>query len=385
VRPTAADIIPGPTIRLSGPSTEEEVRTALAAHLRDAVKLKPGCSLALEGMSYDQELLERTGHGTLYAAVLASGPGFFPVHGQATFPLERGAPPQRTPLALWVSNEPESISSAQFLLKGEVPPFASVRLFYHHLNTAGSPLVLALWAQSSDPEAALHLLGGGSKPQPSPMAAGKEAITRFLRARRLGEGFFVNVGAGRAVLAQQFDPGETLSGLYELTNSGPRPVRLILEARLPADWTSGPLEASTLAPLSRQSLYAPERQFSVNYRAGEDWGVVELGRQGELSVSPRVEYRGSYGVLHRIRFRAINNTSSNIELELACYAGGGKTVVVYQLDGSEPRATPVLRSYGEARLASVVLGPGQERTWEMVTVPVGGCFYPVSLILRPAP
>jgi hypothetical protein len=217
------------------------------------------------------------------------------------------------------------------------------------------------------------------------MGAGREAVARFLRARRLGEGFFANVGAGRAVLAQEFDPGETLSGLYELTNNGPRPVRLVLEARLLADWTSGPLPASASAPSSRQSLYAPERQFSVDYRAGEEWGLVELGRHGELSVSPRVEFRGSYGVLHHIRFRAINNTSSNTQVELACYAGGGKTVVVYQLDGSEPRATPVLQPYGEATLASVVLGPGQERTWEMVTVPVGGCFYPVSLLLRPAP
>ena len=383
VLPLAAQILPAPTIRLSGPGTEEEVRAALAAHLRDAVSLKPGSSLTVEGMSYDQELLGRTGRANLFVGVVASGPGFASLRAQVTFLLERGAPPQRTPLALWVSNDPESLRAPAMLLHGEVPAHGSVRLFFHHVNAGGSPLALVLWAFAPSGESTLYLLGGGSRPQGSPIGSGGEAVFAFLRALRLGQGFFVKVSGARPLLWETFEPGETTSGLYEVSNDSGERVGLLLEARLPNEWSQGPLAASLAAPLSRHFLFPAQRRFEVTYRVGEDWGALELGRQGELGVAPRLPFRGNYGVVHRIRFRALNSTSSNTKVELACYAGGGKTLVVYQLDGSEPRATPLLPAYGEARLTETLLRPGEERIWEMVTVPVGGCFYPVSLLLRP--
>ncbi len=384
VLPPAARIVPGPTIRLSGSTSEDEVRAALAAHLRDAVRLEPGCSLTLEGMAYDRELLERTGRASLYVGISASGPGFAPLRTQVSFALERGEAPQRTPLTLWVSNSPENVARPGPLLRGEVPARGSVRVFYHHLNVGGSPLALVTWAIAAGGETTLHLLGGASRAQGSPIAAGRDAALGFLRASRSRGGFFVTLSGARAILLQTFNPGETASALYELTNDSPQAVGFVLEARQPNDWEQGPLSASLSAPLSRQALYPAERRFTVTYRVGEDWGIAELGREGELSLSPRMQFRGGYGVVHRIRFRAVNNSSSNTKVELACYAGGGKTLVVYQLDGSEPRVTPLLPAYGEARLAEALLATGQERVWELVTLPVGGCFYPVSLLLRPA-
>jgi len=383
VLPLAAEIVPGLTLRLSGPATEEQVRSALAAHLREAVRLMPGCSVALQSFTYDAQLLSRQGKAPLYADVLASGPGFAPLRAQATFTLERVTAPRRAPLALWVSNEPESLVRPGMLLHAQVPPGASVRLFYHHQNAGYAPSALVIWAVSPGVEAPLHLLGAAATAPRDPLLAGRDAALGFLRALSREQGFFVNVSGARAVLAQTLGPRETASGLYEIANGSPEPVEIIIETRGPRDWSTGPLQSSLNSPLSKEALYPAERQRSIVYRTGADWGTFELGRAGELSLSPRTEFRGNYGVLHRLTFRAVNNGSSNQEVELACYAGGGRTVVVYQFGGSEARATGVLPAYGEARLAQATLKPGEERTWELLTVPLGGAFYPVSLLLRP--
>lgn len=307
--------------------------------------------------------------------------------GQAGVAWVQAVPPAQVPaIALWVSNSPENLTGPLPLLHAQLPAQGCVRLMYHHKNVSPVPLEFLVWLGARYPgtQSAVWAVLGTSGPNPGEAKAGQLAAEKFLVGNAQGTGVPVRLSGGQflTVVYETLPPKYTTSGLVEFRTQGDAPVDVYVEAVVGEGRRPVPSGAAFSLPLAKDFLFAAERVVPVTYALGGPWGFVDIGRSGEPSLLGTYLLKGNYGVVYRIQCSVANPTGFPQSVELACYFGGGGGYFEGLFDGAL-LATDYRRAGEEVSLRQMVVPAWSTLNCTLVTLPVSGCFYPVTLIVRP--
>jgi len=191
VRAWAARIAPRIVAEITAPPLpEDDLRRTLRNAVLSGLQPAPGASI---------ELGEPRRVGDGYAMPLhAAGEGCFEVN--CAVPVDVRAvklslpPPQQ----LLVSNLPEKIAEPGTLLRERLVGKVPVRLLWHHVNFSGRPLRFAVRViNRGDTPARLHVTEAASGPHHDEIHVGHSAAWRYLALAAQGEGYVLNLPAGR--------------------------------------------------------------------------------------------------------------------------------------------------------------------------------------------
>lgn len=293
----------------------------------------------------------------------------------------------QTPSRLLVSNHPETVTANGVLFAETLQAGEAVRLLYHHRNGAKTARLVTVTLTNPQAEPARVLvIGAVAGPSTDVMYAGHIAAARFLPRLDRGQGYVIDVPAGRrhTFTVHEMPPGELVSGLLQVQNlSG----RLHLGVHIRSPWLLERTVTSEVNepayPHPHGSFAASEVSVAASVRAGETALVTNLG----LMLSPLdpvtgVRLAGDYGVLYRVTLDLVNSTDLDARFALVATAASGPARGMVLVDG-EPADLGFLRQGQERTIASVTVPARDRRQVTVLTMPVAGSFYPVRLVVRP--
>ena len=257
----------------------------------------------------------------------------------------------------------------------------------------------------SDTPARVLVIPGDSGPDKNPVQAGIVAAEALVRGWVSYSGEIVELPARSTtpLSLRRFGPQETVSGLcsLRLLEGGPDSIQVRTDARVPAygDFRlPGTLASSTpwrimgprtLTSMERASapptfhVYPnPFKTQEVVYRVGGRFGFARIGQSPISSADQQRNLDGNFGVFYTIHTRFENPTDVATDVEIVFEASAGYSGALFVVNG-EVRRTPLLQSKGEFRVARVRLAPGETRELTLMTVPLSGSSYPVTLTVRP--
>lgn len=362
----------------SPPLPADDLRRTLRNALLSAVSPGPGARLELG------EPVCRDGRYVL--ALHAAGPGCFDVDREVAIKLNSVKVPVPTTRQLLVSNLPEKITEGCALLREHVRGTAPVRLLWHHVNRAGRPLRFVVrLANLGDQDARVHVTDAACGPHHDEIFVGHQAILRFLALSEQGEGYVLNVPAGRMI--ELYDtrlPAEQIvSGLARLTPlvSEDLLLEVLAEDAWPTDAYFAPVPQRLRDdPPLTPYLFEAEKEVELAYQAGGPWTFYHVGKDGSTNLQGQKLY-GDYGVGYTIGMTCTNPTAAAARCVLTLRAGGGVARATYYLQGRLTE-TGLLRSGQEETISRFDLAPGQQQVMRMYIVPESGSNYPITLTLR---
>ncbi|MFQ6096364.1 MAG: hypothetical protein ACE5O2_01470 [Armatimonadota bacterium] len=324
---------------------------------------------------------------TFKVAVEASGEALLPVKRQMRVRVIEERAPNRTPIALLISNEPERIAAFGTLLVGTVPGGECVRLLYHHKNIMRRKCRVVIRLHNvSDDRAGVHVMNAPAGPGLDELHVGHRAAKRFLDAVRARRGYVLWMPPGRAceVAAWTVPPDHVVSGIARLTALTDGDVRATVSAEPPetAEGSALPPVPAGLYQVVHQAgtLFHPVKRLTATHTAGQPWEFLYIGKQG-VRDSEGNELHGDYGVEYLCDIRLENPRDRHTRFEIALRGGGGAARGLFYIDGRLVE-TQMLRSGQEEVLATMKLAPRETRTVRLKTMPESASTYPVRLEVR---
>lgn len=350
--------------------------------LRNAVlsALKPAATATIE-------LGEpRRNSGDYLVEVKASGPDCFDVDDTVRVDVRAVAGPKQRPQELLISNLPERITEPATLLRERLLTASAVRLLWHHVNSGAVPLRFAVRvANLGDAPARLHVTEAAIGPHDDEIHVGHTAMTRFIGLASQGEGYYLNVPAGRILdlYDVRLSPGLIVSGLATLTPStaGNLLVEVVAENSWPTTAYFQPVPDRLYQdpPLTPYRFEA-SKSIDLQHEVGGAWTFYHIGKEYSVNLQGQRLY-GDYGVSYTIRATFKNPTDKPARCELSLRASGGVARSSVVLDG-ELLETGLLRGANEEAIYKTDLQPGAEKAVTLVTIPESGSNYPITLTMR---
>ncbi len=313
-------------------------------------------------------------------------------------------PPIATDEVLWYSNDPESVRNPGPLFMSTLEPSRSARLLYHHLNASTIPMLMRVQAiNNSDAAIELMIISGDSKPDKNPVRAGMRAAIEYLPANYWGSGEVITIPP-RSTLPlslRRFSPGETVSGLCSVrvisgtgltvrTDVWP-PLALEQKWRN-AILTSTPWREVGAHPINEfdrapceQSVHVypnPYKDLECRYSVGGRFGTIRLGEAPIATADSHNNLDGNYGVMYSIRATISNPTNHPAEVELILESSSGYTTGLFIVDG-KTYCAPYLGPKDTSRIVRFSIPAGATVKSSILTVPISGGSYPVTMTLRP--
>jgi hypothetical protein len=311
-------------------------------------------------------------------------------------------PAQRDDVLLF-SNKPESLKGPGHLYNGYLYPGRQARLLYHHMNTTHGGIYIRVRIANAGKKAAkVMLILGDPGPDRNPVVAGARAAEDYLREWLYQSGEIVTIPAGEEIsLAEsRLAPREGISGLASinviqgdavwvrsealvipapdfatrLANSGPRPwVRV---GPVPTRINAVEGSSDEAYPLIRVARV-------LSYVCGGEAQRLRLGLEPLPNRTGTKVLQGNFGVFYKIDAAFENPTAGAVSVDLVMEASAGYCGGVFVVDGELKRAR-YLQSKQQATIIRVTLQPGEQRKFSILTLPVSGSPYPVTLIARPS-
>lgn len=362
----------------SPPLPADDLRRTLRNAVLNATQPAPGATI---------ELTEPRRSGSRYIMPLrARGPGCFDVDAQVPVELNVVSKPATKVQQLLVSNLPEKITEPATLLRERFLGGAPVRLLWHHVNRSPQPLRFSIRVANLGTEPArVHVTESASGPHHDEIFVGHQAMMRFLALTGQGEGYMLDVPAGR--MLELYDvrlPVDAIvSGLAHIT-----PVSgdgLLLEVLAENTWPTCayfPLVPERLRndpPLTPYRFEA-EKEVALEYENGGAWAFYSIGKEYSTNLQGQKLY-GDYGVRYTIGMTCRNSTTEPGKCVVSLRAGGGVARVSYFLHG-KLQETGLLRAGHETIIERLELQPGEQRQLKLITVPESGSNLPITLTIR---
>jgi hypothetical protein len=405
VLPLAAVFPQNLTAMVSGlPAREEIVRGAIETSVRTTLKTAKGAKLKLDVPGL--WTIEPGKARSVTVGVRAEAQGAFATSGQVQVLVRNVGIGYAREEELWYSNDPENLKGPGTLMHGDLGADKPVRLLYHHVNESPQGLYVKVEAANpSDEPAQLMLIPGDAEPDKNPVLAGIVAAERFMRRWLSASGEIIQIPPrSRVALAlRRLAPKETMSGLCSvwLLDGGPKKLELSVRAHAPdshaaqlaalvqteAPWRYLPPspfdQPSGAAPALFEHIYPnPLKVTSLNHLVGGRHGFVRIGQEPIVRQDQNGALSGNFGVIYRIEVTAENPTEIPSELELLFEASAGYSGAIFVLNGGLMR-TPLIQPKSSVRLLRLRLEPGQQRKFDLYTLPLSGSSYPATVMLRP--
>jgi hypothetical protein len=125
----------------------------------------------------------------------------------------------------------------------------------------------------------------------------------------------------------------------------------------------------------------PFKTEKVNYSIGGRFAFIRLGQKPIPGQDGR-KLEGNFGVFYNIEALIDNPLSEATEVDVVFEASAGYSGAIFVVNG-EIKRIPTVLSKEEALVYRVKLNPGEQRTLNLLTVPLSGSSYPATLVLRP--
>jgi hypothetical protein len=313
-----------------------------------------------------------------------TGESVFPVKGLARVRVKNRPLESQEASVLLYSNDPESVRACGTLFRGVVDTAAPARLFYHHQNKTGRAFIFQVHVLNPGSEPAeVQLVEADAGPFLDPIQVGHRAGMKYLPAAANDVGYIARIPAhgSRAVYTISVADELTVSGIYNLrvVTGGPLVVQIDAATEL-----GRPEVSESLLDQARndpRAFPSPQKNEQYSYACGQRWTFMSLGRKAISGGSPDRKLFGNYGVLYNLTLKLTNPTDEVRTVRVVLSPEAGWARGAFLIDGKLVEA-PQIAPPGETTLWSVKLAPQEERSLRIQGMPLGGSFYPVSLVVR---
>lgn len=288
---------------------------------------------------------------------------------------------------LMVSNNPESFHGPGTLFQETFPEVSPVRFFFHHYNKAKKAyrFVVEL-LNPSDENARIHLMEGIAGPDPHELSVGKHAAERFLRSVKDQFGYVAQIKPhlSTTLFSTMMNPGESISGIIQLTPlSNTKPVVITRITSNHEESANGELPEEE-ANKPRGIFFGPDVSVNAEYTVNGDYTFIPIGKESFLAdLQTGKPNLGSYGVFYTVHLTLRNPTTSPAPVHLFFSPQAGPANGVFLVDEQRFVITPVIAPFKLYPLESLTLGPEKITEITLETIPQGGSFYPVNLVVQP--
>jgi hypothetical protein len=386
---------------VGAPAGSDTATGAAEAALRTKLRAEPGAKVEWDPIKVgDLPAGERR---TYTVKVRVTAPDAFPAEGTVNLEVANLGLGSRRENELWYCNEPENVPGPQSLFLGNLVSDDPVRMLYHHINVSPTGLYFRVLATNDNDIAADLVIMPGDSKDKNPVLAGVRAADLFSRSWLTGSAEVVTIPPHTSIpiAFRRLAPQETSSGLcyLRLLPGGPHKLQVTAEALYPYAldnrWqaatqtptpyretgpvSDGPKFAAQLSPLIFPKPYK-EEEFT--YSAGGPFGFFRVGQKPIERRDPGAPLDGNFGVIYNITARAENPTGEPVNVELVYETSAGYSGGIFSVNGEVVRL-PLMQSKAEAKLAAFTLNPGESKTINVITLPLSGSSYPVTLALRP--
>ena len=360
------------------------VRRVAIERVLDETRREPGASLELLGEPEGVKALGRGAKTTVQVPVSIAGEGMLEQRATVRVEVQNIALPSEETRVLLYSNNPESVREMGTLFEGLVPQDGPARLLFHHQNRLGRMMTFQIFVVNPrDSPADVQLVGGEAGPFIDPVQAGHRAGQRYLSAIQQDLGLVARIPgrSARVLVNVRVGRDQTISGIYTLRILGGGPlVTQVVASEGPASPTLPPnlVERARLEP---HTYPTPQKSQSYEYRVGQRWAFIHVGRVPIQSGGKTRRLDGNYGVLYRVTVELHNPTDTAQTVRLLMSPDAGLARGVFIIDGQlieAPQISPPI----EAELWKKKLEPGERRRLTIEAMPVGGSNYPISLVVR---
>ncbi|MBI5708206.1 MAG: hypothetical protein HZC36_14585 [Armatimonadetes bacterium] len=404
VLPYAARLPSTVTVYVSGsPANHETVSGAIERAIRTQLQTVPGAKVVFDPPK--AKGLRAGGADGYQVKVRASAQDAFEREGYADVIVRNLGLANRAETALWYSNDPENVPGLGTLFSGDLAPDQPTRLLYHHMNATPGMMSLQVFvANDTEKPARILIVEGDGGKDLNPVVAGCLAGERFVRNWLTGSGELVDVPArhGVPLSLHEIAPKVTSSGLFSLwlLPGGAEKLQVRVESRAPFSasgrWAEAVASYSPWRILGAQPMSkaqealgepsahvypTPFREIEAVFKVGGAHGFIRVGERAIGRADGKSVLEGNFGVCYKIKARFENPTASSSECELIYETSAGYSGGVFVVDGQIVRS-PLLAAKSELRLATVKLEPGASKDLSVITFPLSGCSYPVTLTLR---
>ena len=292
---------------------------------------------------------------------------------------------QREPANLLLySNDPESVREYGTLYEGLLEDTGPGRLMFHHQNRMGQPFWFEVHLLNPNRTPVdVQIIEGEAGPVLDTIQVGHRAAQRYMEASADDVGYVITIPPrkGRTIYRAKVPQILTVSGLYGLRilDGGPLIAHVSSSPQpdLP-EVTDDLLQAAKSEP---DTYPSPQKTESYQYRVGERWCFIPLGRKAISARTPNKKLFGNYGVVYNLTVDLTNPTDEEKTVTVRLAAEAGWTRGVFAFDGKIVEA-PQIAPPSDAVLWSVRLAPQEHRQVRIQGIPVGGSAYPVSLVVR---
>jgi len=381
------------SIRITGrPATQQFVRDQAFEAALAAAQPKDGAAILASAESVDvSQPLNVDDITTVDVPLQLQGERYFTVQGTTHVHVENFAQPPIRPQSLLVSDFPETLKENGILFTADLTAKSAERFLYYHYNPGTQPdrrIVLRAQNASSQP-ALVQFIAGQAGPEANEMEVGHLSTQRFLVHLAQNEGSVITIPGNTTVslMTQDLPARTVVSGLLQLHEIEGPPLHLTLVAQNQTDPIDGPIPTSALlggdAPHARGIYPIPEFYFNYNYDAEGPDLEIPIGQIPLPNLVHGQTLAGDYGVLQSVTIRMVNNDRHNAR-QLALYASprGGRATGTFVIDRVLVRAH-AMAAFGHYKLRQYTIPPGSFVRTEIVTMPEGGSFYPLRLIVAP--
>lgn len=360
------------------------VRRAAEERVLDAVTWEPGAIVKVTGPPEGVRALARGQETTVSVPITITGDAYLPVKTVAKVEVRNLTLPAQEAKSLLYSNDPEAVREFGTLYEGMLDPSGPVRLFYHHQNNLRRAMVFQLYlVNPGDEPADVQVIEGRAGPFIDPLQVGHRAGQQFMEASAQELGYVTRVPAhgSRAVYVATVPDRETVSGLctFRVLEGGALVVHLsaVQEAARPAI----PADLLETARNEPHIYPTPQKAETYSYAVGAHWTFMPIGRKAITGKSTNRKLFGNYGVLYNISVNLSNPTAEEKTVRVVLSPEAGWARGVFIIDGKLIEV-PQIAPPAEAVLWSIKLAPQEQRRVNIQGIPVGGSFYPVSLVVR---
>lgn len=386
------------------PASTDTVAGALAAAVNGDLRTVEGAEL-----SFAPPRVASIGHGesqTYTVRVKATGPLAFDSSGIVNVTVRNTSLGYRSEAELWYSNNPESVKKPMRLFVAGLKSNQPVRLLYHHMNASTSAMVMTVEAINNTSEPAkVLIIPGDADPDKNPVSAGFVAADRFIRSWTKYSGEIVTIPPYTImpISLRRITRNETASGLcyLRLLEGGPDELVVRVEGRYPSvvekKWRAamasdtpwriaGFKKIGDLASIPQPDtvhIYPhPFKEEDVTYSVGGPFGFVRIGQRPIARQDHQGALDGNFGVTYTINANLENNTESAADVEMVYESSAGYSAALFLIDGAL-KTTPQLSPKQEIRIGKFHLAPHTTRDVRIMTLPLSGSAYPVTLTFRP--
>lgn len=293
------------------------------------------------------------------------------------------------PQYLFLSNKPEVITKDGDLFDATMKLRTPVRYFYHHRNTtdaAWRDLYIALENTGPVP-AKIFISPVGAGPSSDELFVGHLAAAAYFDTRKTGVGWFVTLKPGTRYLVEKrlVKTGQTVSGVGYLNIIEGAEVKFsVYSATIPGKQPPENAEPYVQKPgvKTARGVFPAFIDLSPVHKIGEKFTYVYLGGEPyQEDINNGNPNYGNYGAFYNIDITIDNPRNEQEPAWIYYIPGGGISRGIFEIDG-KLFETPMTSPAQKVLLKKVMIAPGQKEQVRIVTMPQGGAYYPVKIVVE---